>query len=119
VNSTKKIDGALTVKSICSASINIDGGGLLGKVKLYMGPPTKGDSGIARLSTKAIAELKAKEGDMVEIRQGIFSMGGLLPTFRIAKALPEDEGKNIVRVGEEDFKKSKFKVDQKATVSTL
>jgi len=89
----------------------------LGKTKLLMGPPLKGETGIARLSTKAMAELKVKEGDTVEISQG---MGmGIPPAFKVAKALPEDEAKNIVRVGEEDFKKARFKTDSKATINTL
>jgi len=89
----------------------------LAKVKLYMGAPIKGDVGIVRLSSKAIADLKASEGDPVEVSQGTFtSIKGL---FQIAKALPEDEGKNIIRMGEVDFQEKGFKVDEKATVSLI
>lgn len=83
-----------------------------------MGPPTKGDSDVARLNAKTMAELNVKVGDIVEISKSIFDAGGSLPTFKVAKALPEDEGKNIVRVGEEDFKSAKFKPDAKVTVKT-
>ncbi len=70
------------------------------------------------MSAKTMDELNVKEGGQVVIAQDLFDAAGVRfrPSFRIAKALPEDEAKNMIRVGEEDFKKYKYEADVKTIV---
>ncbi len=65
-----------------------------------------------------IVTLIIKEGDTVEIRR----LGTLRSTpFKLLKvtlALPEDQKKNIVRIGEGDFQLENFKLDEKCYVAS-
>jgi len=105
---------------------------------LYMGPPLKGETGVARLSERMIAELRIKEGDKVKVTQGPGpspqppSLKAVIhgiapphppppypPVFKVLKALSENAHKNIIRIGEKDFEKYQFTVDTKTIVATI
>jgi len=69
---------------------------LVGRANLIVAEPVKGDVGIARIDKATMQYIGVKPGDEIDIFGGIFSPAHV--RVKVAEALPEDEGKGIIRI---------------------
>lgn len=85
-----------------------------GRAKLIVAEPVKGDSQVARIDKATMTYVGVKPGDEVDIFGGIFSPAHA--RVKVAEALPEDEGKGIIRIAADVMEEAGFKVGMKVTV---
>jgi len=86
---------------------------LVGRAKLIVAEPVKGDVGIARIDKATMQYIGVKPGDEIDIFGGIFSPAHV--RVKVAEALPEDEGKGIIRIAEDKMREGGFKLGMKVT----
>ena len=88
----------------------------LGRAKLIIAEPVKGDVGKARMDKSTYQYIGVKPGDKVDVFGGIFSPAHIRAT--VVDALPEDEGKGIIRLSPDKMQEGGFKLGMKVTADS-